>query len=319
MDWLSSLLDMMPVSGQLELRCFYGAPWRVAYDLSEAGHMPYHVVVGGSAVLEDPGGGPPLHLEAGDILLLPHGGAHVLHDGSGRRPAKASNRANLNLIISENAGRGDRLDMLCGRFTLAPPHDRLLLDYLPPRLVVRTAKPGTSATQPGTGAQLTSLVELMRTESGIDSLGGHAMLNALSAALFALTLRFASESDEAPAGLLALAGHPRLAPALSALFHEPARPWTLPELARLCNMSRATLARHFQERLGRSASDLLTDIRMTLAANELRKSSLAIGAVAEAVGYQSEAAFQRAFKQRMGVTPARWRRGAHSSNEGSSF
>jgi len=73
-------------------------------------------------------------------------------------------------------------------------------------------------------------------------------------------------------------------------------------------MSRATLARQFQEKLGRSASDLLTDIRMTLAANELKRSSLSTGAVAEAVGYQSEAAFQRAFKGHMGVTPAQWRK-----------
>jgi len=70
----------------------------------------------------------------------------------------------------------------------------------------------------------------------------------------------------------------------------------------------ANFGTNFQERLGRSASDLLTDIRMTLAANELRKSSGFHGAVAEMVGYHSEAAFQRAFKQRMSVTPAQWRR-----------
>ena len=308
MDWLSNLLTMMPVSGQLELRCFYGAPWRVAYEPSEAGHMPYHVVVAGSAVLDDSAGGAPQYLAAGDILLILHGGAHVLHDGSGARPAKVRARAGLNLTISQNAGKGDRLDMLCGRFIIAPPHDRLLLNHLPARLIVRSAKPGAPAAQSETAAHLTRLVELMRTESGIDSLGGHAMLNALSAALFALTLRLASESQEAPVGLLALAAHPKLAPALAALFHEPARAWTLPDLARLCNMSRATMARYFQERLGRSAHDLLTDIRMTLAANELKKSSIAIGAVAERVGYQSEAAFQRAFKQHMGLTPARWRR-----------
>jgi AraC family transcriptional activator of mtrCDE len=78
-------------------------------------------------------------------------------------------------------------------------------------------------------------------------------------------------------------------------------------------MSRATLARQFQEKLGRSASDLLTDIRMTIAANELRKSSISTGAVADAVGYQSEAAFQRAFKSHMGVTPAQWRKGEEFS------
>jgi AraC family transcriptional activator of mtrCDE len=123
-------------------------------------------------------------------------------------------------------------------------------------------------------------------------------------------LRLASEGNETPAGLLALAGHPRLVPALTALFDDPAHSWSLPELARLCHMSRATFVRHFQGRLGRSASEFLTDIRMTRAANELRKSSISTGAIAEMVGYQSEAAFQRAFKQHMGMTPARWRRQA---------
>jgi AraC family transcriptional activator of mtrCDE len=135
------------------------------------------------------------------------------------------------------------------------------------------------------------------------------MLGALSTAMFALTLRVASETAAAPTGLLALAGNPRLAPALSAMFNEPAEPWTLPRLARLCNMSRATLARQFQDKLGRSASELLLDIRMTLAASEPRKSGDSTGAVAEAAGYRSEAAFQRAFKQSMGMTAAQWRRG----------
>jgi len=140
------------------------------------------------------------------------------------------------------------------------------------------------------------------------------MLNALSTAMFTLTLRRAMETGSAPTGLLALAGFPRLAPALAALFNEPARPWSLPELARLCNMSRATLVRQFQEKLGRSASELLTDIRMAVAANELKKQSMSVGAVAEAVGYQSAAAFQRAFKSHMGVTPARWRKAQNTSS-----
>jgi AraC family transcriptional regulator, activator of mtrCDE len=307
-DWLSRLLDLVPVRGRLDLRCFYGAPWRIEQERAQPAEMPYHVVLGGSAVLEDPAGGASERLAPGDILLLTDGLAHALHDGSGAPAAPARERASLNLTISENAGTGERLDMLCGTFSLTPPHDRLLRDYLPARLVVHAPGHSAATARPGTGAQLAALVSLMRAESAVDSLGGRAMLNALSTALFALTLRHASETQEAPVGLVALAGHPRLAPALAALFHEPARPWTLPELARLCHMSRATFARHFQETLGRSASDLLTEIRMTLAANELRKPSVSTGAVAEAVGYQSEAAFQRAFKQHMGMTPARWRR-----------
>jgi AraC family transcriptional activator of mtrCDE len=232
----------------------------------------------------------------------------VLNDGSGARPKPATNRQKLNLLVSENSAKGERLDMLCGHFVIAPPHDRLLRNYLPPRLVVHTGADGGETVQSGTAAQLTGLVALMRSETDSDHLGGRAMLNALSTAMFALVLRLASESDDADVGLLALAGHPRLAPALAALFNEPAKAWSLPELARLCNMSRATLARHFQEKLGRSASDLLTDIRMSLAANELRKPSTSTGTVADAVGYQSEAAFQRAFKSHMGITPAQWRK-----------
>lgn len=305
MDWLSRLFEMMPVRGRLDLRCSYGAPWRIDQGPSETNQIPYHAVLAGSAILEDPAKGKPIQLKAGDILLLPGNPRHVMHDGSGAAALPARNRAALNFTISENMSSDQRLDLLCGHFAIAPPHDRLLRSYLPPRLVVHAgAEPG----QNETAAQLSGLVSLMRRESADDHLGGSAMLNALSTAMFALVLRLASESEDAPRGLLALAGHPRLATAVAALFNEPARAWSLPDLARLCNMSRATLARQFQEKLGRSASDLLTEIRMMQAANELKRSSLSTGTVAEQVGYQSEAAFQRAFKAHIGVTPAQWRK-----------
>lgn len=309
-DWLSRLLEITPVRGQLDLRCMYGAPWRIDQSDSAPGEIPYHVVLGGTAVLEDPAGGTPQQLVAGDIVLLADGDAHTLHDGGGKRAKPARERAVANLVLSENAGSGTRLDMLCGRFVLAPGHASLLRGYLPSRLIAHAAARPEQATD--TGRHLSNLLGLMRVETGGDNLGGRAMLNALSTALFALTLRFASESQQAPEGLLALAGYPRLAPALEAVFHHPGHPWTLPALAQLCHMSRATFVRLFQEKLGRSASDLLTDIRMTMAANELRTSSASTGAIAEMVGYQSEAAFQRAFKLHMGLTPASWRRG-HAS------
>ena len=314
MDWLSHLFEMMSVRGRVDLRCSYGAPWRIEWGPGAAGDIPYHAITRGSAVLEDSVGGPPLRLNVGDILLLPENPRRVLHDGSGVPPLPVRNRSNLNLTISENDGMGERLDMLCGYFAIASPHDRVLRNYLPPRLLVHAGDHGVETVRSTTAGQLSGLVSLMRSESDADHLGGRAMLNALSTAMFALALRLASEADDAPAGLLALAGHPRLAPALAALFGEPARAWSLTELARLSNMSRATLARQFREKLGRSASDLLTDIRMALAANELKKPSMSTGAVADAVGYQSEAAFQRAFKSHMGITPAQWRKTQQTSS-----
>jgi AraC family transcriptional activator of mtrCDE len=304
MDWLSRLFDMMPVRGRLDLRCAYQAPWRIDQGPGEPHEIPYHAIISGSALLEDPSGGRPLQLKAGDIVLLPGNPRHVMHDGGGARAKPARNRQELNLVVSQNAGRGEKLDLLCGHFAIAPPHHIFLRNYLPPRLVVHGGEVAGSTT----AQQLTTLVALMRSESMANQLGGQAMLNALSTAMFALVLRLASEGDDAPTGILALAGHSRLAPSLAALFNEPARAWSLPKLARISNMSRATLARQFDEKLGRSASDLLTDIRMTLATNELRKPSMSTAAVADAVGYKSEAAFQRAFKRHVGVTPAQWRK-----------
>jgi AraC family transcriptional regulator, activator of mtrCDE len=308
-DWLSHLLQMITITGQLEVRCAYGAPWRVAWPRSAANEIPYHVVLKGRAIIEDPETRTTRELVGGDIVLLPHGSAHVLHDGSGHTPGPTYNsQRSAGWMLSANDGQGDRLDMLCGRFFIGPPHDRRIRNYLPTDLVVRAMD---SDDQEGVGSaanHLANLVGLMRMESAGDKPGSNAILNALSSALFTLTLRAASESDQAPEGLLAVAGHPRLAPAISAMLADPTRPWNLPDLADLCGMSRATFMRHFQEKLGRSAADLLVDIRMSLAANELKKPTISTEAVAEAVGYQSVSAFRRVFADKMGMTPGEWRR-----------
>lgn len=311
-DWLSHLLKMITITGQLEVRCAYGAPWRVAWPKSAAHEIPYHVVLKGRAIIEDPETEMARELVGGDIVLLPHGSEHVLHDGSGHAPGLIYNRqGSAGWMLSENDGQGEHLDMLCGRFFIGPPHDRLIRDYLPTNLVVRSID---SQGEEGIGSasnHLANLVGLMRMESTSDKVGGYAILNALSSALFTLVLRAASESEQAPAGLLALAGHPRLAPAISAMFADPARPWNLPDLADLCSMSRATFMRHFKDKLGRSAAELLTDIRMSLAANELKKPTMTTESVAESVGYQSVSAFRRVFTDRMGMTPGQWRRLVH--------
>ncbi|MGE5524091.1 MAG: AraC family transcriptional regulator [Rhodospirillaceae bacterium] len=308
-DWLSHLLQMITITGRLEVRCAYGAPWRVAWAQSAAHEIPYHVVLKGRAIIEDPETGTTRELVGGDIVLLPHGSAHVLHDGSGHAPALTYNRqGSAGWMLSENDGQGEHLDMLCGRFFIGPPHDRLIRDYLPTNLVVRAIEDHGEEGIGSASNHLASLVGLMRMESAGDKPGGYAILNALTSALFTLALRAASESEQAPAGLLALAGHPRLAPAISAMFADPARPWNLPDLADLCSMSRATFMRHFQDKLGRSAIELLSDIRMSLAANELKKPGVTTEAVAESVGYQSVSAFRRAFTDRMGMTPGQWRR-----------
>ncbi len=313
-DWLSHLLRMINLTGRLEVRCAYGAPWRVAWPQSAFHEIPYHVVLKGRAILEDPETRATRALETGDIVLLPHGSAHVLHDGSGRTPGRTSNHQGAaGWMLSENESRDDALDMLCGRFFIGPPHGRLVRDYLPGAMIVRAGDGHGGAGTGSTSNHLANLLGLMRLESENDQAGGQTIFNSLSLTLFTLVLRAASESEQVPTGLLSLAGHSRLAPAISAMFADPGRPWKLSELAGLCSMSRATFMRHFQDKLGRSAMELLTDIRMGMAANELKKPVMTTEAVADIVGYRSVAAFRHAFTDKMGMTPGQWRRLARDS------
>jgi AraC family transcriptional activator of mtrCDE len=179
-----------------------------------------------------------------------------------------------------------------------------MVALLPSRLIVSSTGAGSVDTK------LARLVGLLREESIEEGPGSEMMVGHLCAALFALTLRFASAAQEAPQGMLALARNRRLQPAVLAMFDSPERPWTLPELAALCHMSRATLARQFEADIGFSPNDLLVQIRMMLAARRLVQGTESVAAVGESVGYASEAAFQRAFSRHMGASPARWRGGA---------
>lgn len=313
MDLLSRVLALIPVTGRLDVRCHFGAPWSISQGNAAIREIPYHVLLSGEAVLEY-GADTQEKLTAGDIVVFPSGGAHRIHDGSGESASPLVERRNVSLTIAENEGAGAQADILCGRFLVGAVPDRLLRDHLPGRLVVRTVKPrppddGGQASDASAvaGSRLTRLIELMREESLDEGPGSETLVGHLSAALFALTLRFASAGPQPPHGLLALAGRPRLQPAVSAMFESPAKPWTLDQFAALCNMSRATFVRQFQEAIGRSATDVLTEVRMTLAGRTLLQSRLAVAEIGEKVGYQSDAAFQRIFKRLIGVTPARYR------------
>jgi AraC family transcriptional regulator, activator of mtrCDE len=328
MDLLSRLLSLMPVSGRLEVRCHFGAPWAIEEDTAGVREIPYHVLLSGTAVVED-ANGPPERMVAGDIVLFPAGKPHRIHDGSGDAPRPSIGRKNESLLIVENGAPGVTADLLCGRFVVGAVPDRLLRDHLPGRLIVHSARQPQPAENghtgnendashaagfepppaqaPGAGTRLTRLIELMREEATDQGPGSETLVNHLSAALFGLTLRFATESSQPPHGLLALAGRPRLQPAITAMFEKPGEAWSLDQFAALCNMSRATFVRQFQEAIGRSATDVLTEVRMTIAGRLLTQTKQPVADIGEKVGYQSDAAFQRIFKRHIGVTPARWR------------
>ncbi len=311
MDVLSQWLALMPVSGQVETRCHFGAPWRIAPGPAAQLEIPFHVLLDGHAVLEAPGAAP-VTLQPGDVVLLPHGDAHLLHDGSGQPPLGATERASAVLTVAENGGDGPVADLLCGRFLLGAQSAPMVRQFLPASLVVSSdeasGRAGQGADDGSTRQRLAQLIGLMRLEAQEEGPGSGAVIGHLCGALFSLALRRASQQAQGGAQtLLALAHRTSLQPALMALFNEPHKPWTLPELAALCHMSRATLIRHFETATGRSPAELLLQIRMARAMQRLLQSGLSAAAIADEVGYQSEAAFQRAFKRHLGITPAKFR------------
>lgn len=278
---LDRLLALVDVDGRLDVRCELGAGWDLAQDAADGHHMPFHVLLDGEALV-DADGLSAAPMRAGDVLMLPGGGAHRLRD---RDPASLS-----------RPGEGA---LLCGRFVVPAASARLVRALVPPALLVRGE---------GADSRLTRLLALMREETDAPAEGGAALLRHLSGALFAVALRAAmAMSTESDAGVLALSAHPRLAALAVALLREPAADWTLDGMAERAHLSRSSLIRAFQATAGVSPAEFLTQIRMTEAGRRLRDGRESVAAIGEAVGYASEAAFQRAFKRETGLTPAAWR------------
>lgn len=310
MDILSSLLFLMPVSGTLDTRCHFSPPWRLDYAATGPREIPYHVLLRGTAQVDD-GENPVQSMQAGDILLIPSGVPHVLYEGSGSPSTAGKMHRERGLKIRTNGEDPKPVNMLCGRFILPSSPRQIIRESLPRQLIIRGVdvphELAHMTEEHVASSRLARLITLMHEEAIEHGPGSESMMNHMSGALFGMTLRLASESAEPPIGLLRLAQRPRLQPAFTAMFENYSRAWSMAELAELCLMSRATFARQFAEAAGRSANDLLVEIRMANASKQLSETSDSIAKIAQDSGYKSDAAFQKAFKKHMEMTPARWR------------
>ncbi|HJU99024.1 MAG TPA: AraC family transcriptional regulator [Burkholderiaceae bacterium] len=308
MDTLSRLLAIYPLRTALDVRCHFGAPWVLDHPAAGTGVAPYHLIVRGSATL-DCAAGHGVPLQAGDIVVFPHGGAHRLSLGEkGAASPLYVLPGEHTLREVRNGGDGPAADILCGEFHFDAEAGGGpgLLAALPPLLVVRTAgRPDA--------ASLRSLMAMLQSEAELPRAGSGAVISQLASALFALLIR--AWMDQAPTvpGLFALLAGRRLQAALHGMLAQPERPWDLAQLAALCHVSRATFARLFKQTAGATPAEVLARLRMAQAARLLDQGQQVTGSIAEMVGYQSEAAFNRAFKRHHGVGPGAWRRRAQAA------
>ncbi|WP_034303358.1 AraC family transcriptional regulator [Herbaspirillum sp. RV1423] len=307
-DALSRLLNLYPVRTSLDIRCHFGAPWRLAGQPEAAGIAPYHMIMSGDALLEA-NGQRDMALQAGDIVVFPRGSAHTLHAGRGKAaPHYTAPGSDDDILIrKENGGGGPHTDILCGQFHFDAAAAAALLPSLPATLLVRTAgRPDFAGLQ--------ALMAMLRVETADARPGTHAVVMQLSSALFALLIRAWLEQDEARSmpGLFALLAAPRLQRALHCMLGEPERAWSLEQLADACHLSRTTFTRLFRAAAGATPGDILTRTRMARAAQLLAGGQRTVAAVAEAVGYQSEASFNRVFKRHFRIGPGQYRRQARA-------
>ena len=325
MDPLSAVLSAVRLTGavflEMELRAhwsYFTAPARDIADvlMPDADHvMPYHLVTAGTCYARLPGE-DGVELGAGDLILFPRGDRHVLsamnEAASGPKLIDITGALLDNMLKRGNTAASEQghadpaARIVCGFLAcdrrLAEP---ILLSL--PRLLKISLRDG------GIAAWVQSSIRYSVAQSASSRPGSAVVLARLSEVLFAEAIRhYMDELPPGKAGWLAGLRDRYVGRALSLLHEQPACPWTVDELAAKVGLSRSALTERFNALIGAPPMQYLTRWRTSLAATQLRESDASIIRIATDVGYESEAAFNRAFKREFGLPPATWRRQAAS-------
>jgi AraC-like DNA-binding protein len=295
-DLSSPWVAEAPPSREIAATVMPGAQRVIEYHLLARGTCWGHVI-----------GQEPMLLREGDLIVFPQGDAHVLSSAPGMRAApdmSAFARPSTPLPIMYELGGGgpERARVVCGFLGCDERPYNPLLTALPKVIHL------SAAASHATSGWLGTLLNIAVKESGNARSGGENVLARLSELLFVEAIRRYIETlPSAETGWLAGLRDPTVGQALAALHGQPREAWTVDRLARLVGLSRSVFAERFTEMVGQPPMQYLALWRMQLASRLLVEGGH-VAAVAGAVGYESEAAFSRAFKKLVGQAPATWRR-----------
>jgi AraC-like DNA-binding protein len=318
MDALSDVLRTVRLTGAIFFDIHASEPWVAETPAGKAivGAMfpgsehliCYHVITQGTCWACVPGQAP-MQLSAGDIIVLPHGDTHVLSSTPGlrRTPDMALYRmpsdGQLPVSISMGDPHGASAHFVCGFLGCdARPYNPLLNAL--PQVILVTGQ---------AGGALAAYVQFALAESKGPRMGGQCVLGRLSELMFVDVVRHHLETlPPDRTGWLAGLRDPFVGRSLEAVHRKPAHAWTIESLARHVGLSRSTLAERFTQFVGQPPMQYLTNWRMQLAANHLLSGTESVATIAGRVGYESEAAFSRAFKKVVGTPPSQWRKHRNS-------
>jgi AraC-like DNA-binding protein len=316
-DLLADVLASIRLAGAIFLRAEYTAPW--AYEspppdvLTHILHpkaqrlILFHIVAEGSCWIGVPGG-EQLVAGEGEVIVLPYGEQHVMGSTEQVPPVPIGSLLPAppweQFPVIRYGGGGERTSVVCGYLHCDDPIFNPVVRALPPLFSVRPPA-GPAA------AWVAASIQYALDVSSGDQPRKSGVAVRLPELLFLEVLRLYVEGAPPHLGSWLTALHdPVVGPALVALHAEPARRWTADELAWQAACSRSTLNERFGRLLGRAPMQYLSDWRLHLAAGLLRDTALGVAEVAYQVGYESEEAFNRAFKRAMAKPPAQWRRHA---------
>ena len=314
MDVLSEVLKVVKLQGALFYNGEFSSPWSfyspdsrtvAPFVAPGARHVIiYHLLTEGraSARLMD---GPRVTLEAGDIVIFPHGDAHILENGPSTKAVNMEQElARIfaqGLKRSSSGGGGEITKFVCGFMACEPRLSQVFLSGLPPVFTV-------SIRNDASGRWLENSIRFSVNEADASRAGGEAVLAKLSEVLFVETLRtYIAHLPAEQTGWLAGARDLEVGKTLALMHQSPAHPWTLASLAKEAGLSRSVLAERFRHYLNEPPMAYLTRWRLQLGAQMLSSTSYSVAQIASEVGYESEAAFNRAFKREFETPPARFR------------
>ena len=306
-DVLSGLAPLLRVRPHLDDVCRFGGAWAAIHEPEPAGQAYFHIVTRGRATLQRPGS-EPLHLAAGDILLLPRGDAHTMRDAgpNAQPPAPIGVRHHGMLRFKTSLGTEPDVELVCGRLRFEAAPQSLIVAALPDLVVLRVGEQPLST-------RFHPLLVGIREELSDVQAGAVAIAENLASALFMLMLRAHLDTAAPAEGVLRLLAQRMTAQAVLAMVGDPRRAWTLDELASAAAASRASLVRAFRKAAGVAPLAFLTDLRLGLAHHRLQTQPIPLDRLADEVGYQSAAALSRAFLRKYGLRPGQARHGAHAA------
>lgn len=294
----SDILTDVLHSFRLRARIFQKGSYCGAWALDSAGmtSATFHLIGRGQAWLHHTGEPAPVIVRGGDLVMFPHGDWHQI-SGTPQRHAG---------MCLDGAGDGPFTTVLCAMVEFATDGWNPIMQALPSVIVVRSEDQSTSAA-------LHALARMMLAEYEAAAPGGQGVLDRFAEVMFVLVLRHHMQRSQQLTGLLAALKDERIARALAALHRAPGAGWRVETLAHVAGMSRTIFAERFTTLLGATPMHYLAAWRMHLAEDLLSDQRCSVAQVAERLGYQTEAAFRRAFRRVRGVGPGDVRRRARNA------